>query len=156
MAKSSKEKQQKPVLEEIRTFPAGRNKIAFFGIKKMPKKQKKTKQQSFLWFYAKHKPDNISLVEYLDNDGRKSIWLFPDCRKLTCEERLQLGIALLATTKQFSYNSISKILDGGSMEKNAKKIPSYRRVLFSQEMRQEMNKQQERYVKWRQKTKKTA
>lgn len=41
MAKSSKEKQQKPVLEEIRTFPAGRNKIAFFGIKKMPKNRKK-------------------------------------------------------------------------------------------------------------------
>lgn len=151
----SKEK-QKPVLEEIRTFPAGRNRIAFFGIKKMPKKQKKTKQQSFLWFYAKHKPDNISLVEYLDNDGRKSIWLFPVCRKLTCEERLQLGIALLATTKQFSYNSIYKILDGGGMGKNPKKSTSHHQSLFNQEMRQEMNRQQQRYAKWRQNVKKTA
>ena len=139
--------QQKPKLEEIATYPAGRGKVLIIAKKSMPKKPQKSPSPRHTHYYLKSNPEPISLVEYQNND-RKAIYLFPEGRKMEYEERLKLAAALIATLPK-NYKKRVKCMDTRHVVRtvsNNREPP-----IVTKELRQEVKRQRRRYQKWLQK-----
>lgn len=122
-------------IEEIHVFPAGRNKIATFAIKKRAKiaKLKTTKPVKYLHFCIKSNPENISFVEYI-NQGRKNTYLFPEGIEITSEKALQIAVSFYIRSLNISeITTLSK----------------QQRIRLTTEFKKELKKQSRKYQKWR-------
>ena len=128
----------KPKLEEISVYPAGRGKVLIIAKKSIPKKPKKTSQPRYTHSRIKSNPQDISLVEYLNNDQIKHIYMFPEGRQLNHEERTKLAAALIVTLPRYL---------GESNTMQTSRNPYF----ISKELRKEIKIQWRRYKKWRKK-----
>lgn len=128
---------EKPTTESVEIYPAGRGKVLVITKKHMPKKtnQYKRKNPSFVWFNIKSNPDNIALIEYL-NDGKRATYLFPEGIEISREKALELSTVLYLRS-----------LDTGKTMNMARN----KRFRVSQEFKIQAKKQARRYNRWRMK-----
>lgn len=136
-----KKKPRKPITEELRTFPAGRGKIAFFGIKRRPRKPRSFKkpQPHFMHVKVASNPDNITIAEYLDTSqdyNVKHVYLFPEARELSRDEREDLALSLLATVPNYKQLTVKR---------KSMKFP----VFLTHRQRAILRRKYRRYDKWR-------
>ena len=86
-------------------------------------------------------PEDLTIVEYLDTSGdynKKHVYLFPQRRELTIQEREKIALALLGTIPYYLGN----LGKGKTM-----KFP----VFLSHRQRSKMKRNYRRYKKWRKK-----
>jgi len=127
-----------PRTDSIEVFPAGRGHIVSIVKKSVPPKPRKKKDPKFVHYWLPSNPDNIALVEYLTHNNIKRIYLFPEGRQLSYDERFKLCASLIV--------SIYRSLDKSETSKRA-------RVVFPNELREEVKRQIKRYENWRKRQK---
>ena len=100
-------KEQEIILtNNTKVYPAGRGKVVVISEKQVSRKQRKTKSDKITLASIKSNPNNITLVEYR-TVGLKRIYMFPEGRQLSKEDRIQLISALMVTLikNKFSYRA---------------------------------------------------
>lgn len=135
---------QKPILENIQVFPAGRGKVRIEMTKRIkPKSSKHRKSEPrFTHTRIRSNPQDITITEYLGDGDRKYIYLFPEKRELSFEERQDLALSLLATLPYV----VPRYLGTGNT------IKSYP-IFLSHKQRQILKSKWKRYCKWRKRQK---
>lgn len=122
----------KTVEDSVEIYPRGRGKVTVITKKSiLPKEKFEKNKNRFNHSYVQMNPSRLTLTEFINNDGRKRIYLFPPNhigKQLDYEERLELCSSL----------AITLLKDGN-------------KHLISNELRKRIKFKLNRYKKWRDK-----
>ena len=100
--------EKKPVTESVKIYPRGRGKVLVITEKSIPRKPRRTRSPHFIFTRIKSNPSDFTIAEYFNEDMIKRIYMFPESRQLSKEERIKLLSGLLLTLVRQKSENLTK------------------------------------------------
>jgi len=92
----------------MRVYPRGRGKVLVITEKRIPKKPRKIKNPNFIFTRIKSNPSDFTIAEYFNDDMIKRIYMFPESRQLSRDERIKMLSGLLLTLVRQKSENLTK------------------------------------------------